>query len=93
MTRFEAGKTYYATSIGDHNVIYELHVIRRTKCFVFTQDRKYKVSTAFDGDREWVSQGAWSMAGGWFSTDTERPLTDWERASKRENAISEGATK
>jgi len=75
MIRFEAGKTYFASAIGDHSVVYELHVIRRTKCFVFTHNRKYKISTAFDGTREYVSRGDWSMAGGWFATNTQRPVT------------------
>lgn len=65
MIKFEAGKEYSTRSIGDHNCIFTIKVIKRTEKTVTIKDywnheRRCKIYT--DNNSEWIQPDKYSMA-------------------------------
>ncbi|MFG6535680.1 hypothetical protein ACGYK5_17785 [Sulfitobacter sp. 1A16787] len=63
MRRFEAGKTYTTRSVGDHNCIISVTVVRRTaKTIITDEGKRLRVSPGWRGEAETVKPwGTYSM--------------------------------
>ena len=77
--KFEAGKTYYTSSVCDSNCIIKITVEKRTKCFITTTDgKRLKVSTEYTPNEERCSPwGLYSMAPVIGAEDTKELKPDW----------------
>jgi hypothetical protein len=64
MVKFEAGKTYWTRSIGDHDCVFTIKVLRRTERTIFIRDtrgeRALRVN-AFAGVEQVKPFGTYSM--------------------------------
>jgi hypothetical protein len=83
MKKFETGKTYYTSSICDHNCIFALTVVKRTaKRLTLTNKRgdtfTKGITPSYDGTEETCYfSGRYSMAPAIGATDTKELFTDW----------------
>ena len=65
MKKFEAGKTYTTRSIGNHDCIFKIEVLKRTAKMVtirdiWGQEKRCKIYTDTNG--EWIQPEKYSMA-------------------------------
>lgn len=83
MNKIMANTTLYARSIGDHNCIFEIKVLRRTAKRATIKDyhdkiRDTKIYTDDNGN-EYLEPEKYSFAPRFHAGDTKRPLRDWEK--------------
>ena len=58
MTKFEVGATYWTRETHDHNMVTEVTIKSRTKCFVSTEcGKRCKVSASHDLDGNIIGEG------------------------------------
>ena len=81
MNKIMTNTTYYARSIGDHNCIFEIKVLRRTAKRATIKDfygkiRDTKIYTDENGD-EYLQPEKYSMAPTFRAGNTTRPKTDF----------------
>ena len=87
MTTFQTGKTYYTRSIGDHNCIFSIEVLKRTKCMLTVKTgmgelktlRINKKDSAYFNAEAVKPEGSYSFAPIITADKDERPLKDWEK--------------
>jgi hypothetical protein len=84
MNTFEPGKTYWTTSICDHNCVIEVKIISRTqktvRAIVSGKPAKTFRPGNYDGAECLLPWGRGSMMPIVDATDTTRPLKDWEHS-------------
>lgn len=83
MNKIKPNTTLYARSIGDHNCIFEIKVLRRTAKRATIKDfyghiRDVKIYTDEHGN-EYLEPEKYSMSPRFHAGDTTRPLRDWEK--------------
>lgn len=80
--KFEVGVTYYTRSIGDHNCIFTIKVVKRTAktVTVIVDDRETKTlrPSIYQGAESVKPHGSYSMAASIDATDTKILRPDWE---------------
>lgn len=93
--KFEAGKTYFTRSIGDHNCIWRFRVVRRTAASVWVTGaddndsakvERRKVSD-YSGRETFKPFGVYSMSPTVFSdnvADGVCDLADWQKPGYRD---------
>lgn len=92
---FEAGKTYWTRSIGDHDCIFRLTVAKRTaKMITTTEGKRLKISV-YEGVEQVLPHGRYSMCaviGADKCEETEEPVDTWKAENDAHAARSAAET-
>ena len=95
ISKFEAGKTYYVRSIGDHNCIWRFRVVRRSASSVWVTGaddhdaakvERRKISE-YRGSENFSQFGRYSMSPTVYAenvADGANDLQDWEKPGYRD---------
>ena len=81
--KFESGRTYWTRSIGDHNCIIKVDILRRTPKTVralvhgHTGEKTFRISI-YEGEEQIKPWGSYSMSPILGADDTKELKPDWE---------------